>query len=53
METLAVNYRPKGRAALGRSSYLKPPALPEVADMRWNFGKETCSVHDVLLASWR
>lgn len=26
------NHRPKGYAALGRSTSLKPPALPEVAD---------------------
>ncbi len=29
----ASNYRPKGFAALGRSTSLKPPALPEVADI--------------------
>ena len=29
----ASNYRPKGFAALGRSTSLKPPALPEVADL--------------------
>ena len=28
----ASNHRPKGHAALGRSTFLKPPALPEVAD---------------------
>jgi len=33
----ASNYRPKGHAALGRSTSLKPPALPEVTDMGWYF----------------
>ena len=28
----AWNYRPKGHAALSRSTSVKPPALPEVAD---------------------
>ncbi len=28
----AANHRPKGPAALGRSTSLKPPAVPEVAD---------------------
>jgi hypothetical protein len=28
----ASDYRPKGHAALGRSTSFKPPALPEVAD---------------------
>ena len=28
----AAIYRPKGPAALGRSTSLKPPALPEVGD---------------------
>jgi hypothetical protein len=28
----ALNHRPKGRAALSRSTSVKPPALPEVAD---------------------
>jgi len=28
----ASNDCPKGHAALGRSTFLKPPALPEVAD---------------------
>ena len=31
-----LNYRPKGHAALGRSTFPKPPALPEVADSRKN-----------------
>jgi len=27
------NHRPQGYAALGRSTFAKPPALPEVADL--------------------
>jgi hypothetical protein len=30
----ASDYRPKGHAALGRSTSFKPPALPEVADLK-------------------
>jgi hypothetical protein len=30
----APKYRPQGHAAMGRSTFVKPPALPEVADSR-------------------
>jgi len=39
-----MNYRPKGRAALSRSTSVKPPALPEVSDMKWACSVENISV---------